>query len=119
MTARNPLTTAPPYPVETALKTLGANIRTARLRRGLSSQDLGLKIGVGRHTVGEAERGKPSTAVAVYAGLLWALGLLDQLGAVAAPTADEEGQTLALSREPKRAGRPGSARWGGTLDNDF
>jgi transcriptional regulator with XRE-family HTH domain len=113
MTARNSITTAPPYPVETALRTLGANIRTARVRRGLSAQELGRKIGVGRDTVAEAEKGKPSTSVAVYAGLLWALGLIDQLTAVADPAADAEGQTLALAREPKRARRTE------TLDNDF
>lgn len=113
MSARNSITTAPPYPVETALRTLGANIRTARVRRGLSAQELGRKIGVGRDTVAEAEKGKPSTSVAVYAGLLWALGLIDQLNAVADPGADAEGQTLALSREPKRARRTE------TLDNDF
>lgn len=113
MTARNPLTTAPPYPVETALKALGANIRTARLRRRFSAAELGSKIGVDRRTVAEAERGKPSTAVAVYAALLWALGMIDQLAAVADPAADEEGRTLALAREPKRARRTE------TLDNDF
>jgi transcriptional regulator with XRE-family HTH domain len=113
MTARNALTTAPPYAVATALSTLGANIRTARVRRGLSAQDFGRKIGVDRRTVTEAEKGKPSTAVAVYAALLWALGMIDQLSAVADPTADEEGRTLALAREPKRARRQG------TLDNDF
>ena len=113
MAARNALTTAPPYPVENALKTLGANIRTARLRRGFSAQDLGQKIGVERHTVADAEKGKASTAIAVYVGLLWALGLIDQLTAVADPAADTEGQTLALAREPKRARRTE------TLDNDF
>lgn len=113
MAARNALTTAPPYPVEIALKTLGANIRTARLRRGFSAQDLGQKIGVDRHTVADAEKGKPSTAIAVYVGLLWTLGLIDQLTAVADPAADTEGQTLALAREPKRARRTE------TLDNDF
>lgn len=113
MTARNPLTSAPPYAVEIALKTLGANLRTARLRRRLTAQELGERIGVGRHTVADAERGKPSTAVAVCVGLLWALGLLEQLTDVAAPAADAEGQALALAREPKRA------RSAETLDNDF
>ena len=36
MTARNKLLTAPPYPVEKTLKGLGANLRTARLRRNLT-----------------------------------------------------------------------------------
>jgi transcriptional regulator with XRE-family HTH domain len=105
--------TAAPYPVESALKTLGANIRTARLRRRLTLQDVAARIGVERHTVADAEKGKPSTAVAVYAGLLWTLGLIDQLSAVADPATDNEGQTLALAREPKRAARAE------VLDNDF
>lgn len=113
MAARNPVTTAPPYPVETALKALGANIRTARVRRGLTAAELGGKIGIDRRTVAEAERGKPSTAVAVYAGLLWALGMIDQLTAIADPVSDDEGRTLALAREPKRARRTEA------LDNDF
>ena len=113
MTARNALTTAPPYEVETALKKLGANIRTARLRRGLTADELGQKIGIHRQTVADAERGKPTTAVAVYAGLLWSLGLVAQLAEVASPAADLEGQILALAREPKRARRTT------ILDNDF
>ena len=113
MAARNTITTAPPYPVETALRSLGANIRTARVRRGLTAQELGRKIGVGRDTVAEAEKGKPSTSIAVYAGLLWALGMVEQLAAIADPAADDEGRALALAREPKRARRTE------TLDNDF
>jgi transcriptional regulator with XRE-family HTH domain len=107
------LITAPPYPVDIALRTLGANIRTARLRRGLSAKDLGNKIGVDRRTVADAEKGKPSAAVAVYAALLWALGMIDQLSTLADPATDEEGRTLALAREPKRARRQE------VLDNDF
>lgn len=113
MAAKNPVTTTPPYPVETALKTLGANLRTARIRRGLTAAELGGKIGIDRRTVAEAEKGKPSTAIAVYAGLLWALGLIDGLSLVADPGADEEGKALALAREPKRA----HSRE--TLDSDF
>jgi len=104
MTARNPLLTAPPYQVEQTLKRLGANLRTARLRRNLSLQDLAEKIGVGRHAVSAAEKGKPSTGVAIYAAILWALGLIDQLAEVADPVRDTEGLTLAISRERSRAG---------------
>jgi transcriptional regulator with XRE-family HTH domain len=113
MPARNILITAPPYPVDTALRTLGANIRTARVRRGLSARDLGSKIGVDRRTVMDAEKGKPSAAVAVYVALLWALGMIDQVATLADPTTDEEGRALALAREPKRARRQEP------LDNDF
>jgi len=104
MVARNPLFAAPPYPVEQALKALGANLRTARLRRNLSLQELAEKIGVERHVVSAAEKGKPSTGIAIYAGMLWTLGLIDQLAEVAEPDRDAEGKTLAQSRERGRAG---------------
>lgn len=105
MPARNPLLAAPPYPVEQALKTLGANLKTARLRRNLSLQEMAEKIGVERHVVSAAEKGKPSTGIAIYAGMLWALGLIDQLAEVAEPARDEEGSALALSRERSHARR--------------
>ena len=104
MVARNPLLTAPPYEVEMSLKTLGANLRTARLRRNLSLQQVAEKVGVGRHVVSSAEKGKPSTGIAIYAAILWALGLIDQLSVVADPNHDEEGKALAKSRERARAG---------------
>lgn len=113
MTARNKLLTAPPYAVEQSLKRLGADLRTARLRRNLTIEDLAEKIGTGVRAIGDAEKGKPSTAVAVYAAMLWALDLLPQLDEVACPENDAEGQRLALARERDRA----SADTG--LSNDF
>lgn len=113
MVARNSLLAAPPYEVEQALKELGANIRTARLRRNLSIAEVAAKIGVDRHVVGDAERGKPSTGIAIYAALLWTLGLVDQLGRVAAPENDEEGLVLAKTEGRSRAGAHRK------LDNDF
>lgn len=99
MVAQNSLFKAPPYPVERALKTLGGNLRTARLRRNLSLQALAEKIGVERHVVSAAEKGKPSTGIAIYAAMLWALGLIDQFADVADPDRDDEGKMLAQSRE--------------------
>lgn len=113
MAARNPLLAAPPYQVEQALKTLGGNLRTARLRRNLSIEDVAAKIGVGRHVVADAEKGKPSTGIAIYVGLLWAYGLTGQMAHVADPDTDEEGRLLA-----KRSERI-HARSSGVLDNDF
>ncbi len=105
MSARNPLLEAPPYPVDQALRALGANLRIARLRRNLSLEQVAEKIGAGRRAVADAEKGKPSTAVAVYVALLWALGLLEQLLPVADPAKDEEGLALSLTRERARGGR--------------
>ena len=113
MTARNKLLTAPPHAVEKSLKVLGANLRTARLRRNLTIVEMAERIGTGGRAVADAEKGKPSTSVAVYTALLWALDLLDQLDPVAAPERDQEGQILARSRERGRA-RPRTE-----LSNDF
>lgn len=113
MTARNKLLAVPPYAVETTLKSLGANLRTARLRRNLTMAEMAEKIGTGVRAVADAEKGKPSTGIGVYAALLWALDLLDPLEQVAAPERDAEGQTLALARERSRA-RPKTE-----LSNDF
>ncbi len=113
MSARNALLASPPYAVEGALQRLGANLRIARLRRNLTLAEMAEKIGTGRRAIMEAEKGKPSTAVAVYAALLWAMDLLDPFEELGEPTKDEEGQTRALSRERSRA------RQIGKLENDF
>ena len=113
MTARTKLLTTPPYAVEQSLKRLGADLRTARLRRNLTIEDVASKIGTGLRTVADAEKGKPSTTVAVYTALLWALDLLSQLDEVARPENDAEGQSLALAKER------GRARAKTELSNDF
>lgn len=113
MTARNPLLTAPPYAVAQSLKRLGADLRTARVRRNLTIEAMAAKIGTGPRAVSDAEKGKPSTSMAVYAAMLWALDLLTQLDEVALPEHDPQGQALALARDPGRARTPRG------LSNDF
>lgn len=113
MTARNQLVQAPPYAVEQAVKILGRNLRTARLRRELTIKEVAEKIGTGRKAVADTEKGKPTTAVAVYAALLWAYDLLSPFEELASPLKDEQGLALASRKEPVRA------RKSGGLDNDF
>ena len=113
MSRHSRLLEAPPFAVARVLKALGANMRTARMRRKLTLEDVAQKIGVSRRIVSDAEKGKPSTAIAVYAGILWALDLLDQLSSVAEPAKDAEGMALALSREGSKVRKPQ------VLDNDF
>ncbi|MES2356503.1 MAG: helix-turn-helix transcriptional regulator [Pseudomonadota bacterium] len=113
MTARNKLLTAPPYAVEQMLKRLGSNLRAARLRRNLTIEDIAQKIGTGLRAIADAEKGKPSTSIAVYIAMLWALDLLGHMNGVAALEKDDEEQTLALAGERSRA-RPKMGS-----DNDF
>mgnify|MGYP001322457700 CR=1 FL=1 len=103
MTRKNTLTTAPPYAVEKAVHRLGANLRTARLRRNLTIEEVAEKIGTGRRAVMDAEKGKGSTSSAVYFALLWTYDLLDQIRDIADPALDEEGLKLSLSQERVRA----------------
>ena len=103
MSRKNILTSTPPYPVERTLQRLGANLRTARLRRNLTIEAVAAKIGTGRRAVIAAENGKPSTSAAVYLALLWVYDLLYQMREVADPRLDEEGLSLSLSRDRVRA----------------
>ena len=103
MPPRSKLSNAPPHAVGTALVKLGANLRTARLRRNLSLAELASKVGVDRHVVADAESGKLGTSVGVYVAMLWAMNLLPTLNAVAEPRADEEGLALAGLDERERA----------------
>jgi transcriptional regulator with XRE-family HTH domain len=113
MAAKNQLVQAPPYAVEQALKNFGRNLRTARLRRELTIEEVAEKIGTGRKVVADAEKGKPTTAIVVYAALLWAYDLLAPFGELANPLKDEQGLALASHKEPARV------RKAGGLDNDF
>lgn len=113
MATKNNLLVAPPYAVEQALKRLGANLRTARIRRRLTVREVAEKIGTGPRAVYDAERGKPSASIATYAALLWTFGLLADFEVLADPARDLEGQTLALTREHARVRRTAE------LDNDF
>ena len=111
--ARNQLLQTPPYPVEQALTHLGQNLRTARIRRRFTIDEVAQKIGTGRRAVMDAENGKPSSGIAVYVALLWAYDLLSPLADVANPAKDEQGLILAAAKEKTRVRR------GGGLNNDF
>ena len=113
MTAKNMLLTAPPYPVEQALKALGENLRTARIRRNMTIDDVAARIGTGPRAVMNAEKGKPSTGIVVYTALLWQYDLLGPFEELADPAKDREG----LARESAR-GRA-RARKSGGIDSDF
>lgn len=107
------LTRTPPYEVEQALTRLGTSLRTARLRRNLTLDEVALVIGSGKRAVARAEAGSPGTAAVVYVALLWAYDLVNQLEGVADPATDTEGLARMNARARARAGAKGR------LDNDF
>lgn len=109
---RSPLLTTPPYEVETAVKRLGADLRTARLRRNVTLVEAAERLGVGRDVIADAERGKASTSIAVYAALLWSYGLVERIAVLAEPGSDDEGLRLASLAERRHARTP-------QADDDF
>ena len=113
MVARNGLLMAPPYQVEQTLKRLGRNLRTARLRRKQTIEEVAEKIGTGVRAVRDAESGKASTGIAIYTALLWLYDLLQPFEDLANPLKDQEGLARAAAKENVRA------RKSGGLDNDF
>lgn len=113
MARKNSLTRSPPFQVEKALLHLGDKLRTARLRRNLTMEQVAEKIGTGVRAVRDAEKGKPATGAAVYFALLWAYDLLEEAEALADPATDEAGLARSLSEDRLRA----RSREG--LDNDF
>lgn len=103
-----------PYPVEQVLVSIGRNIKTARLRRGLRLQDVAERVGISRYVMSDIEKGKPTTAIAAYIGALWALRLTDGLLSIADPDADREGKAYEASRAPTTARKRKAV-----IDNDF
>jgi transcriptional regulator with XRE-family HTH domain len=76
-------------------------------------EEVASKLGVSRYVISHTENGKITTPIAVYVGLLWAYGLLDQFSELADPASDKEGLALSLANDRAHARRVEA------LDNDF
>lgn len=61
--------------VERNLSVFGENIKTARLRRKLSMQQVSERAGISRATLSSVEKGSPSVALGIYMQVLFVLGL--------------------------------------------
>lgn len=66
------------------LKELGENIRLARLRRKLSTEQVSQRAGISRSTLYKIEMGTPGVALGLYCQVLFILGLEKDLLKVAA-----------------------------------
>ena len=111
-----PMTTETNLPLEVtmAVQRLGENVRLARVRRGLSQEELAQACGITRKTLYALEKGAAgATSVATAFTVLWKLGLLGTALALADPDADEHGKILEAARRPKRVRNPVES------DNDF
>lgn len=103
--------TGMPSALSISLLEFGTNLQTARKRRKLSLQQVADKLNIGVRSIADAEKGKPTTAVSTYFGLLWVYGMLDGIKDVANPLKDIEGMRLDAVRKKK----PVKSEY----DNDF
>ncbi len=96
----------PPTPVRRTLRQLGADIRAARTRRRLPMAVVAERALTTRPTLMKVERGDPTVSVGTWATVLFVLGLLDRLAAIAGPAGDEVGLALDEARQPRRVRTP-------------
>jgi transcriptional regulator with XRE-family HTH domain len=71
------------YKTNKILVELGENIRLARLRRKLSSEQVAERADISRKTLYEIERGRSSVGIGLFLQVLSVLGLADDLLKVA------------------------------------
>lgn len=99
-----------PLPVKRALAKLGDDIRSARLRRRISTQIMAERAFITRTTLLKVERGDPGVALGTYATVLFILGLVARVEKLADITSDEVGLQLEEERLPKRIRQSGKPR---------
>ena len=63
---------------EEILKTMGEQIKLARLRRNLSVELVAERAGISRTSLWNVEKGSPSVAIGIYAAVLHALNNMDK-----------------------------------------
>ena len=63
---------------EDTLKTLGEQIKLARLRRDLTATLVAERAGISRASLWKVESGNPAVAIGIYAAVLHALGNMDK-----------------------------------------
>ena len=77
----------PPHAL-TALRQLGSDLATARLRRRESLRNWAQRIGVSVRTLQRLEAGDPGVGMGIYAAALWLTGRTDALAVLADPALD-------------------------------
>jgi len=98
-----------PLPVKRALAKLGDDIRSARLRRRISTTIMAERAFITRTTLLKVERGDPGVSLGIYATVLFILGQIARLADLADARSDQVGLQLEEERLPKRIRQPGKS----------
>jgi transcriptional regulator with XRE-family HTH domain len=104
------------------LEKVGANLKLARLRRQFSAETVAQCAGISRKTQYRVEQGNPAVALGIYARVLQALRLEQDLARLAADyELGRKLQDAALAprrRAPKRAAAPSQRADAAISDED-
>ncbi len=102
-----------PPAAKRAVRKLGSDIKDARLSRRITATLLAERASISRPTLARVERGEPEVSIGIYAAVLQARGLVENLREVADIANDDLGRTLAREQlraaRPRRSARSGSA----------
>ena len=89
-------------PVRNAMRKLGADIRSSRLRRRIPTAVMANRVMISRMTLHKVERGEPTVSFGIYANVLFVLGMIDRLADLADVRFDMVGLALDEEHLPKR-----------------
>jgi transcriptional regulator with XRE-family HTH domain len=98
-----------PLPVKRALAKLGQDIRSARLRRRITTTTMAGRAFITRMTLRKVEKGDPGVSLGIYATVMFVLGLAPRIADLADSRADEVGLQLEEERLPQRIRQRGKA----------
>ncbi len=101
-----------------SLSLVGADLRTARLKRRISVQDFADRVGVSARTIARLEKGDEGVGIGTLAMACLVLGDLERFTGLFDPAGDDAGLLLERGALPKRivgkrgrvaqpSGRPG------------
>jgi transcriptional regulator with XRE-family HTH domain len=97
-----------------ALRRLGRDLRSARLRRGISVADLAVRAGTSPSTIARLEKGDPGVGVGTLSDILVVFGLIDRLADLVDARKDELGIALDAKRLPRRGRSSAGTRRAGS-----
>ncbi|KJS25300.1 MAG: hypothetical protein VR75_11720 [Hyphomonadaceae bacterium BRH_c29] len=88
-----------------ALKSLGANLKTARLKRRISLKDFAERIGVSESTLIRLEKGDEGVSIGALTMACLVLGELSRISDLLDPGSDDTGLLMDREALPKRIDR--------------
>ena len=97
-----------------ALKQLGNDLRSARLRRGISVADLAVRAGTSASTITRLEKGDAGVGIGTLSDVLVVFGLIDRMADLIDARKDELGMALDAERLPRRGRSSAGTRRAGS-----